>query len=123
MPHSHTVLWLDHEQAHIYHYIEDNAHSKTTLTAQNPKQQEEKAAQHHFFEAIAKALEPAGEILILGPGQAKNEWIKYIHEHAKTLVPKVVGVETVDHPTDNQVLALAKKHFKALDRLLGTCPL
>lgn len=122
MSYTHTALWLDHEHAHLYHYTEGH-NSKTSISAQTSKQQEAAAAQQHFFKALAKALESTDELLVLGPGQAKHEWIKFIHHQAKTLVPKVVGIETVDHPTDNQILALAKKHFKAVDRLLGTYPL
>jgi len=39
-----------------------------------------------------------------------------------TLVPKIIGVETADHPTDNQVVAHARSYFRAADRMRGSGP-
>jgi hypothetical protein len=33
------------------------------------------------------------------------------------LEPKIVGVETVDHPTDGQLVAHARRYFHAADRM------
>jgi hypothetical protein len=41
--------------------------------------------------------------------------VNYVHEHARALVPKVVGLETVDHPTDAQLVAYVKRHFHVAD--------
>ena len=35
------------------------------------------------------------------------------------LVEKIIGVETVDHPTDNQLVAHARRYFRAADKMLG----
>lgn len=35
------------------------------------------------------------------------------------LLKKIVGVETVDHPTDAQVLAYAKTYFNRIDKMRG----
>jgi hypothetical protein len=64
------------------------------------------------------ALAGASEILIVGPGQAKLELIKHINAHDHAVVDKVVGVETVDHPGDGQLVAYARKYFVARDRML-----
>ena len=67
-----------------------------------------------------KAICPVGadhELLITGPSDAKLGLIKHIHAHHAALVPNIVGVETVDHPTDGQIVAYAKKYFRAADRM------
>jgi hypothetical protein len=33
------------------------------------------------------------------------------------MVAKIVGVETVDHPTDRQIIAYASKYFAKSDRM------
>jgi hypothetical protein len=33
------------------------------------------------------------------------------------LEPRIVGIETVDHPTDGQLVAYAKKYFGMTDRV------
>jgi hypothetical protein len=71
-----------------------------------------------YYHRVAQALAGATEILIVGPAQAKLQLIKHIHLHDPALVSKVVGVETVDHPSDGQLVAYARKYFRAKDQML-----
>ena len=71
-----------------------------------------------YFEAVVKLLGQAQEILVLGPGSEKLELIKYLHKHHHTLVDRIKGVESADHPTDAQVVAHARRYFAASDRML-----
>ena len=64
-------------------------------------------------------MKGATEILIVGPGHAKLELIKHIHSHDQGVSDKVIGVETVDHPSDAQLVAFARKYFVAKDRILS----
>jgi len=72
---------------------------------------------HDYYHAVAGALTGAGSILITGPAQAKAELLKHIHRHHPKLMEFIAGVETVDHPTDGQLVAYARKYFKASDRM------
>jgi stalled ribosome rescue protein Dom34 len=76
------------------------------------------AEDHNFLHAVAQAIADAGEILITGPANAKNELVKHIDQHDHDLMKKIVGVETVDHPSDGQLVAHARHYFKAEDRML-----
>jgi hypothetical protein len=67
---------------------------------------------------VAEALRGAKEILVCGPGQAKLELIRHVHKHDHDVEASIVGVETVDHPSDGQLVAYARKYFKAADRML-----
>jgi hypothetical protein len=58
-----------------------------------------------------------GEVLIVGPGLAKGELVKHLGSHDPVWRKKIVGVETVDHPTDKEVVAHARKYFRVEDRL------
>ena len=71
-----------------------------------------------YFHAIAEALKGAEEILVVGPAQAKLQLIKHLHSHDPQVGSKVVGVETIDHPTDGQLVAYARKYFVAKDQML-----
>jgi len=46
--------------------------------------------------------------------------VMHIHAHDHGLIDKVVGVETVDHPTDGQLVAYARKVFLAKGQMPGT---
>lgn len=124
----HAAVWVDHHEAKVFHVDEafDPAKIKPHFHMQR---RPTIAAEHahpadslHFFQAVEKALADVEEILIVGPGSAKLELIKHIHQHNHALVPRIVGVETVDHPTDGQFVAYAHKYFHAKDRLGGTVP-
>jgi hypothetical protein len=66
---------------------------------------------------VVEALEGAQQILIVGPASAKLNLVKHIHSHDKKVTDKVIGVETVDHPSDAQLVAYARKYFDATDRM------
>ena len=53
-----------------------------------------------------------------GPAQAKLQLVKHIQAHDPALMAKVVGVETVDHPSDAQLVAYARKYFRAKDQMM-----
>lgn len=69
----------------------------------------------HFYHEVAHALEGVDEILVVGPSTAKLEFLKHVHKHAHPLVTRIVGVETVDHPTDGQLAAYARSYFRTVD--------
>lgn len=52
----------------------------------------------------------AAEILILGPGEAKTELMGQL-EKTNGLSAKVVGVETTDQLTENQIAAAVRDYF------------
>jgi stalled ribosome rescue protein Dom34 len=70
-----------------------------------------------FYHEIVEALKGAQEILVVGPANAKLNLIKHIQNHDQQMTDKVIGVETVDHPTDGQLIASARKYFIAADRM------
>ncbi|MGA2449087.1 MAG: translational machinery protein [Polyangiaceae bacterium] len=121
-----VAVWLDHREARIFHidpYTIDektvlaplhNIHHKHPVGPEGVHEHPEDAKR--FFHEVAQALDGAGEVLVLGPGSAKHELVKYVHEHDRALEPRVVGVETVDHPTDRQLAAFATKYFVRSDR-------
>lgn len=128
MSHFHAVVWLDHAQAHVMHISPDDveasvirpAHPHTHLhnkrgsigSGRHPEDQA-------YYHAIVEALAGAQEILVVGPAQAKLQLIKHVHSHDPDMGDKIVGVETVDHPSDGQLVAHARTYFVAKDRMLS----
>ena len=72
----------------------------------------------YYYHEIAQALRGTAEILITGPANAKQELVKHLQEHDKAVAACVSAVQTLDHPSDGQLLAHARKHFRAADRML-----
>lgn len=121
----HAVAWLDHSDAHILRFTRDEAQTPAHVHAQQGHQHLHNKhgphAQHlpptDFFNDIVKGLAGAKEILICGPGSAKNEFVKHVEKHHHLMQPLIYGVETVDHPSDEQLLKFARSFFLAADRM------
>ncbi len=128
MSHYHVVVWLDHNEASVVHISPDdveksvvspatphrNLHRKRGSVSGNRQPEDQ-----NYYHEVVEALAGATEILIVGPGQAKLGLLKHIHSHDPGIAEKVIGVETVDHPSDAQLVAYARKYFAAKDRLLS----
>jgi len=126
MSHYHAVVWLDHTAAHVIHISPDDVEASIVRPAKPHQHLHNKRGtvgvgrapeDQHFYHKVVEALKGAQEILVVGPANAKLHLIKHIHHHDPSMGDKVIGVETVDHPTDGQLVAYARKYFTAADRL------
>ena len=106
-----AAVWLDHHEARIFH-VDLEGFDEQRLRAPNHHFHGRPSEERHFFADVAKALATAEEILVLGPSTAKKEFLRFVEEHAKSLAPKLVGIETTDHPTDGQIVAHVRTHFR-----------
>ena len=127
MSHYHAVVWLDHAEAHVMHFSLEEVEKQLILPADPHKNLHIKSGKwgsgkaledQKYYHDVVQALEDASEVLVVGPANAKLQFIKHIHAHDKDLGDKIIGVETVDHPTDAQVVAYARKYFVEKDGLL-----
>lgn len=121
----HAAVWLDHEQARIFHIGSDDfdesiVHAPTHKVTSGRTDKGPLPELKAYFDRVVSAVGDAQEVLVLGPGTAKLDFIRHVHAHDARLAPRIVGVETVDHPTDGQLVAYIRKYFRAKDRMLGT---
>jgi hypothetical protein len=131
---THAVVWIDHKEARVLHvqpetpgHVQPEPVDETTILSPqhlfhrhpkgrgDAKEHPEDAAK--FFHEVARSLDSVDAILIVGPGPAKAEFLKYVQDHDRPLRAKVVGTETVDHPTDREIVAYARRYFKRSDRM------
>ena len=119
--HFHAIVWLDHLQARIFH-LGLSGTDEVILHPQMPTRHIHHKANsigsghvhesEEFLSHVLDAVRDAGEILILGPSGAKIELAKYIREQNPKVGSRIVAVESADHPTDGEIVAYAKRHFK-----------
>jgi hypothetical protein len=64
-----------------------------------------------YFDDIVAQVRNAELIQIFGPGEAKNELVKRLEKSG--LKDRIVGIETVDNMTDNQIAAKVRERFPA----------
>lgn len=125
-PHYHAVVWIDHREARVFHFGAAEV-ERLVLHPDHPTRHLHHKAQvvgsgkapedTGFLRDVAASFADAGAVLITGPAGAKTELVKYIHRHAPALMHVIAGIETVDHPTDAQLVAHARKYFAAADRM------
>ncbi|HEX9211643.1 MAG TPA: translational machinery protein [Bradyrhizobium sp.] len=119
--HFHAVVWIDHSQARVFHLglggsdevtlhphlPTRHLHHKANVTGSGHA-----APDKSFYAEVTMALADAGEIVIVGPAGAKTELAHHIREHAPDVAKRIAAVEAVDHPSDGEIIALARRHFK-----------
>jgi stalled ribosome rescue protein Dom34 len=124
--HFHAVVWIDHREARIFHFNPTDV-EKLVIHPDNPTKHIHHKANsigsgnapedQNYFHAVTEAIADAGMVLITGPANAKTELVKHIHHHDPQRMKTVAGVETVDHPSDESLVAYARKYFHASDRM------
>jgi stalled ribosome rescue protein Dom34 len=125
--HYHAVVWIDHHEARVFYFSPTDV-ERLVLHPDNPHVHihhkansigaGHAAEDHNFLHAVAQALADTGEVLIAGPANAKTELVKHISQHDPDVMKKIVGIESVDHPSDGQLVAHARHYFKTEDRML-----
>ena len=124
---NHAVIWIDHQEAHVMFLSEaaseaEVIRSKSTHTHLHHKGGEVGSGRlqldEKYLHSVINAVNETKEILVIGPGSAKLELIKHAHKHDAQIAEKIVGVETVDHPTDKEILAYARKFFYKVDQMI-----
>jgi hypothetical protein len=126
MSHSHAIVWMDSTEAHIFRFNAEDV-DKARIKAHRPfRKIHHKAgvvgAGHDpldtaYLGEIAVALDGAQEWLLTGPHGAKEQLLAYVQHSPLRLKDRLFGVETLDHPTDGQLVDHARRFFKAADRM------
>ena len=123
-------LWIDHREAIIVFAATNADTHEETIKMQSDMeknsrhsgraasegvaedQRDRQYATHldQYYDEVITQLHDATSILIFGPGEAKGEFKKRL-EH-KRMGERIVGVETTDKMTDNQIAAKVREHYK-----------
>jgi len=125
-PHYHAVIWIDHREARVFHFNSTDV-ERLVLRPDNPTKHIHHKANsvgsghaspdHDYLQAVAESVADAGAVLVTGPANAKTEFVDHVRLHDPALAKVIAGIETVDHPSDPQLVAYAKAYLKATDRM------
>jgi stalled ribosome rescue protein Dom34 len=124
--HYHAVVWIDHHEAHVFHFNAEQADEAIVHATHSPHHLHGKAGSAsgthvtndpEFYHEVAGAVADAQAILITGPSSAKTEFVKYLHKHAPSTAERISGIETMARVTDNQLMAEARRYFSQADRM------
>ena len=118
----HAVVWIDHQSAQILqfdagHVEASKVKAQTHFTSQHGSAVR---TEHEFFGHVCDALEGVPEVLAVGPRTGLADFEHYAKKHRAETAARIVACEVVDHPSEKQLVALARKYFLKYDRMAGT---
>ncbi len=111
----HAVVWMDHTEAHVLMFDKEHVEAqRIKARSHHTPKHGHVGADKDFFKQIADALTGVAEVLLTGPANAKIEFRDFCKHNAHAIDKAVVEVLTTDHPSDAQVVAMARQYFKRL---------
>jgi stalled ribosome rescue protein Dom34 len=126
MSHFHAVVWMDHAEAKVFPFNADDFETRH-IASHGAGHLHHKAgavgaghakADPKFLEDVAATLKHISEILVIGPGSAKDEFMAYAQAKNPALAKKIMAVQAADHPSDRQIVAQGRAYFKVADKML-----
>jgi stalled ribosome rescue protein Dom34 len=118
----HAVVRIDHQTAEILQFDAEHVQAQKVKahTHHTAYHGSTVRTEHEFFGQVCDALAGIPEVLVTGSHQAMADFRHYVDKHRPALAPHIVGWETVDRPTQAQLVALARQYFLKYDRMSGT---
>ena len=117
----HAVVWIDHHSAQILQFDAGQVEAQHVKTHTHHTRQHKSTVrtEHEFFGEVCDALLGIGEVLITGGHTAQADFKHYAEKHRPAIAKLIVGYETVDRVTENQLVAMARKYFVKHDAATG----
>jgi stalled ribosome rescue protein Dom34 len=118
MSHSHAVVWTDHQSAQILQFDAEHLKAKTIRSHHHYTRQHGSTVrtEHEFFGEVCNALDNVAEVLVTGAHTTIADFRHYVDKHRPHTAARIVGYEVVNHPTENQLVAAARKYFVTYDK-------
>ncbi|MEP7298930.1 MAG: hypothetical protein ABI702_22310 [Burkholderiales bacterium] len=113
MPLTHAVAWIDHHTAQVLQIdaeqvLEQKVKEHVHYTRQHGSQVR---SEHEFFAEVCEALAGITSILVAGSHTAQADFRHYVEKHRPAVATQIVGWETVGHPTEGEIVKMAREFF------------
>ena len=114
------VVWVEMDRAKAFKIEAGEKHPvimhRREIKHHNSNDPENHKNSEKFFHDLAQEIKDATELLLIGPGLAKQHFEDHLkRHHHDDLAKAIVGKETSHHLTDEMLLALSRKFFRLYD--------
>lgn len=124
----HLIVWIDHQIAHLYAYTKDKVREIDIIRAPDTG----RGHIHHkagtpgpghvpisqsFLKDIGQGVRDAQEILIVGPGDAKESLKRFLKEHWPHVSRRIIGTEPMSKANEAEIHAFAEPIFLRADKI------
>ena len=122
MPLSQAVALIDHHTAKVLQIdAEQVLDQKVKEHARYTRQHGSKVrSEHEFFAEVCDALAGIKSVLVAGSHTAQADFRRYVDKHRPTVATQIVGWETVDHPSEGEIVKMAREFFVKRGELVAT---
>jgi stalled ribosome rescue protein Dom34 len=124
---TYAVVWIDHSEARIA-FVSHDATREIVLHPDHTRHHTHSRAgspegrrttdDHVFFQKVANDLAHVRGFLLVGPANAKTEFVKHLHRYDPRLVERLAAIESMGHLTDGELMDAARKYFNQADQLI-----
>ena len=117
-----AVVLVDHHSAKVLQFDAEQVQAHNVKDHRHDTRQHGSAVrtEHEFFAEVCDALAGVAQVLVAGSHHAQADFRHYVEKHRAVVGAQIVGWETVDHPTEAQLVALARNFFVKSDRMTGS---
>ncbi len=130
----HLLVVIDHQEARVYHTevhgavpanivpYDPHGYRKHLHSAHEWTDGKRQPERKSFYEAIAKTLRGAEQVLLFGSGTGRSSAMEHLladlKAHHPDVAEKVIGSVLIDahHTTENQLLAKAREFYAEFNR-------
>jgi hypothetical protein len=121
MPLHHAVVFVDLHCAKIVQFGSQALHEHKVNAHLHLSGQDERNArsQHEFFGKVCDGLDGVAEVLVVGGHTGISDFKHYAQKHRPTVATQIAGYAPVDHPSDNELVALARQWFTHHAQMAG----
>ena len=111
----HAVVLIDHHEAHILVFDKEHMEKELIKSRSHHHHQGKSQDMNAFFDNVASALVDVQHTLLTGPSTARVEFQEWCKLHSHAVSHNIVDSIKCDHPSDGQVVAMARKYFQKFD--------
>ena len=108
-----AVVWTDHHTAQVVQFDDEQVQASNVRAHKHPTAQHGSGvrAEHEFFADVCTALDGIEQVLVTGSHTAVADFRHYADKHRPQTAARIAAYEVVDHPSENQLVALGRAHF------------
>jgi hypothetical protein len=118
---THAVVWTDHQAARVLRFDAEHVRAQKLHASSHYTRQHHSdvRTEHEFFGEICGALDGVDAVLVTGAHTSVADFRHYAEKHRPHVAARITGYEIVDHPSENELVALARQYFLKHERMRG----
>jgi stalled ribosome rescue protein Dom34 len=109
----HAVAWVDHHAAQVFQFDASQVLAQQVREHARYTRQHGSGvrSEHEFFGEVCNALKGITQVLVTGSRMAQADFRHYVEKHRPEVAGQIVGWETAERMSTNELVALARRYF------------